>query len=173
MTRHMFLMRAAMLGLVGSAVLAAQTATRPHTQPEASLPPDQTDAERRLAESPRHGEWVDVTMTRPAGGEPLKLKTWVVYPERSGKAPVVLVIHEIFGLSDWVRAVADQLAADGFIAVAPDFLSGMGPDGGGTSSIPAGELRERIRTLTAEDVAARLNAAREYAIKLPAATDKT
>ena len=67
------------------------------------------------------------------------LKTYVVYPESKEKAPVVLVIHEIFGLSDWVRAVADQLAADGFIAVAPDFISGMGPNGGGTESVASGD----------------------------------
>ncbi len=61
-----------------------------------------------------------------------KVRAWVSYPERSTKAPVVVVIHEIFGLTDWVRAVADQLAAEGFIAIAPDLLTGHGPDGGGT-----------------------------------------
>ena len=59
----------------------------------------------------------------------MPLRSYVVYPERKEKAPVVIVIHEIFGLSDWIRGVADQLAAEGFIAIAPDLLSGMGPNG--------------------------------------------
>src|SRR5262249_13796784 len=70
----------------------------------------------------------------PAGGTPIR--TWVVYPERKDKAPVVIVIHEIFGLSDWIRGVADQLAREGFIAVAPDLISGLGPNGGGPDSVP-------------------------------------
>src|SRR5689334_4369503 len=78
--------------------------------------PSAETAERQLKDSPRHGEWVDIEVP----GDPAKLHTWVVYPERKEKAPVVLVIHEIFGMTDWVRAVADQLAAEGFVAVAPD-----------------------------------------------------
>ena len=73
-----------------------------------------------------------------------RCKTWVVYPERKEKAGVVIVIHEIFGLTDWVRGVADQLAADGFIA-APDLLSGKGPGGGGTESFEGDEVRRTIR----------------------------
>lgn len=102
----------------------------------------------------------------------LKIHTWVVYPERKDKAPVVLVIHEIFGMSDWVRAVSDQLAAEGYIAVAPDMLSGMGPDGGGTESL-GDHVGETIRKLSLDDEVKRLDAVREYAIALPAATDKT
>src|SRR2546423_13812416 len=90
-----------------------------------NLPASAETAAERLKASPRHGEWVDVPM-----GD-VKIKTFVVYPEVKDKAPVVIVIHEIFGMTDWVRAVADQLAAEGFIAVAPDLLSGWGPDGGG------------------------------------------
>src|SRR2546430_15756617 len=93
-----------------------------------TLPANADTAAERLKSSPRHGEWIDVPM-----GD-VKIKTFVVYPEVKDKAPVVIVIHEIFGMTDWVRAVADQLAAEGFIAVAPDLLSGMGPDGGGTES---------------------------------------
>src|SRR3982751_2648065 len=78
-------------------------------------------AKERLNASPRHAEWVEYK----SGDRPLK--AFVVYPERKEKAPVVVVIHEIFGLTDWVRSVADQLASEGFIAVAPDLLSGMGP----------------------------------------------
>jgi carboxymethylenebutenolidase len=122
---------------------------------------------RALAESPRHGEWVDIAMQ---GGQ--KLNTWVVYPERQDKAGVVLVIHDIRGMSDWIRAVGDQLAQDGFIAVVPDFLSGKGPDGGGTASLGE-QVGQAIRKLTAEEVNARLDAAMEHGKGLPAANGKT
>jgi carboxymethylenebutenolidase len=95
-----------------------------------------------------------------------------VYPERADKAPVVIVIHEIFGMTEWVRATADQLAADGFIAIAPDLLSGKGPGGGATDSMKAEEVRETIRKLTADEVASRLNAVRDVALKLPSAAPK-
>ncbi|MCW5892070.1 MAG: dienelactone hydrolase family protein [bacterium] len=90
-----------------------------------TLPPSEETAKQRLATSPRHGELVSVDVA----GTPVK--TWVVYPERKDKAPVVIVVHEIFGLTDWLRAVADQLAADGFIyyGTAPETPSG------GTASI--------------------------------------
>ena len=64
------------------------------------------------------------------------VKTWIVYPERKDKAGVVIVIHEIFGLSDWIRGVADQLAREGFIAVAPDLFPAMVPAAG--ARIPRG-----------------------------------
>ncbi|MFI5181268.1 MAG: dienelactone hydrolase family protein [Thermoanaerobaculia bacterium] len=131
-----------------------------------ALPPDADQAKGTLAKSPRHGEWVDVRLE--GGG---KLLTWVVFPEKKEKAGVVLVIHEIFGLTDWVRGVADQLAKEGFLAVAPDLLSGMGPNGGGTEAL-GDEVTKTIRNLTPEMVAARLNAVREYALKLPAASGK-
>src|SRR5947208_7304167 len=72
----------------------------------------------RLNSSPRHGEWVDIK-----SGDRM-IKAFVVYPERKDKAPVVIVIHEIFGLSDWVRSLCDELAENGVIAIAPDLLSG-------------------------------------------------
>jgi hypothetical protein len=136
-----------------------------------------------LKDSPRHGEWVDVPLaTEPGGaaggGRPgdaaasKPIKTWIVYPERAEKAPVVIVIHEIFGMTDWVRATADQLAADGFIAIAPDLLSGKGPGGGATDSMKSEEVREAIRKLTPEEVSSRLNAVRDFALKLPAAAQK-
>ena len=131
-----------------------------------AIPPDADHAKEALAKSPRHGEWVDVKL--PDG---TKVVTWVVYPEKKAKAGVVIVIHEIFGLSDWVRGVADQFANEGFIAVAPDLLSGMGPDGGGTESLGE-DVTKVIRTLTPEAVAARLDAVRAYALGLPAASGK-
>lgn len=133
-----------------------------------ALPPDATAAPAALKASPRHGEYVDVTA--PGGKAPIT--TWVVYPERKDKAGVVVVIHEIFGLSDWIRGVADQLAKEGFIAVAPDLLSGKGPKGGGTAEL-GDQATTVIRTLTPEEVTADLNAVREYALKLPAASGKS
>lgn len=123
--------------------------------------------ERALAESPRHGEWVDVKLEGDA-----KLNCWVSYPERAGKAPVVLVIHDIRGMSDWIRAVGDQLAQDGIIAIVPDFLSGKGPDGGGTKSL-GNEVGQAIRKLTDDEVCARLDAAKKYGESLPASNGKT
>jgi carboxymethylenebutenolidase len=127
-----------------------------------ALPASGDDAAARLDESPRHGEWV-----RYGAGDGDSVMAWVVYPERSDKAPVVLVIHEIFGMSDWVRVVADQLAAEGFIAIAPDLLSGKGPDGGGTASIE--NPRAAIRELDRGEINRRLNGAAHHAMALPAA----
>ena len=135
--------------------------------PAEALPPDAEQAKAALAKSPRHGEWVDVKL--PDGG---KLVTWVVYPENKEKAGTVIVIHVIFGLTDWVRGVADQLAKEGFIALAPDLLSGKGPNGGGTDSLGE-DVTKVIRTLTPETVNARLDAVREYAVKVPAANGKS
>ena len=123
-------------------------------------------AARALKESPRHGEWVDIKL--PDGS---LLNSWVVYPERSTKAGVVLVIHDIGGMRDIPRAVGDQLAQDGFIAIVPDFLSGKGPGGGGSAALGTG-VGQAIRTLTPDEVNARLNAAMEYGRKLPASNGK-
>jgi len=110
--------------------------------------------------------------TGEAGAPKSALKTWVSYPERKDNAPVVIVIHEIFGLTDWVRGVADQLAAEGFIAVAPDLLSGKGPDGGATDSFEGDKVRAAIGALDKDEMVIRLDAARAYATALPAATKK-
>src|SRR2546423_3630066 len=98
---------------------------------EGGLPPGEKDAKAAIEKSPRHGEYIDIAVA----GAKVPLKSYIVYPERKDKAPVVIVIMEIFGLSDWIKGVADQLAADGFIAIAPDMLSGHGPNGGGTDSL--------------------------------------
>ncbi len=127
------------------------------------LPASGDDAVARLDASPRHGEWVKYVA---AGGD--SVLAWVVYPERSDKAPVVVVIHEIYGLSDWIRGVADQLAAEGFIAIAPDLLSGKGSDGGGTESVDRQGAVALVRALDAGEVKMRLDAAAEYAMSLPA-----
>jgi carboxymethylenebutenolidase len=149
--------------------LAAAAASAPAAARDESLPPSESQAQAALEKSPRHGEFVDVKM--PAGGP---VKTWIVYPERKDKAGVVIVIHEIYGLSDWIRGVADQLAREGFIAVAPDLISGHGPGGGGTDSAGSrDDVVKLIRGLSPGEVTARLNAVREYAIKSPASNGKT
>lgn len=133
------------------------------------LPPDSDNAKATLDKSPRHGEWVDITVP----DKKVPLKAYIVYPERSDKAPVVMVIHEIFGETDWVRGVADQLAADGFIAIAPDMLSGHGPNGGGSDSLGGQQNVVRtIREVKPAEVVADLNATREFALKLPSASGK-
>jgi carboxymethylenebutenolidase len=134
------------------------------------LPASEAQAKAALEKSPRHGEYVDVK--NPAGGTPIR--TWVMYPERKDKAGVVIVIHEIYGLSDWVRGVADQLAREGFIAVVPDLVSGMGPGGGGTDSVPSrDDVTKLVRALTPEEATARLHAVRDYAVHLPSANGKS
>ena len=124
-------------------------------------------ATKALAESPRHGEWVDIAL--PDG---VKLKSFVVYPERKEKTGVVLVIHDIRGMTDIPRALGDQLAQDGFIAIIPDFLSGKGPNGGGTDSL-GNAVGQTIQALTNDEMTTRLNAAMEYGKKLPASNGKT
>jgi carboxymethylenebutenolidase len=132
-------------------------------------PPSEADAADALAASPRRGEWVDIEL---AGSE-WPITTWIVRPDGSADAPVVLVLHEIFGLTDWVRAVADRLAQNGFVAVVPDLLSGLGPDGGGTASVASRDQVVRlIRSLDPADSIARLDAVRDYAVTLPSTTGR-
>ena len=135
-----------------------------------AIPPGEAGAKAALEKSPRHGEWVDITVP----GSETPLRSFVVYPERKEKAPVVIVIQEIFGLTDWIRSVADQLAADGFIAIAPDLLSGRGPGHGGTEAVGSrDEVVKLVRGLKPEEVVKMLNAVRDYGLKLPAANGKT
>ena len=144
---------------------AAGTAAAAATPKGEPLPPSEDTAKARLEKSPRHGEYEDVAM--PSGGVPIR--TWIVYPERKDRAGVVLLIHEVFGLSDWLRGVADQLAQEGFIAVAPDLISGLGPNGGGTDSVAGrDDVVKLVRLLTPADATARLDAVRAWATKLPA-----
>jgi carboxymethylenebutenolidase len=142
---------------------ASAIATAPQMQ---GLPPDAAGALSRLGTSPRHGEFVTV---RTGGGD--SLRAWVVYPERSTKAPVVIVVHEIFGLSSWIRSVADQLAADGFIAIAPDLLTMKNlPDG--PDSVLAPLAVTATRTLDPAWVQRQLDAVARYGMSLPAAQKK-
>ena len=143
----------------------ATPAALPEPTPAAALPPTEETAPDALNASLRHGEWVEVALP----GSDVPISTWVVYPERSDSAPVVLVIHEIYGLTDWIRGVADQFAAEGFIAIAPDLLSGMGPEGGGTASLGERDnVVATIRTLEPDERTRRLNGVRTYALNIPA-----
>jgi carboxymethylenebutenolidase len=119
----------------------------------------------RLKKSPRHGEWVKLKHDNR------EVQAFIVFPEVKDKATAVVVIHEIFGLSDWVRVLADELAEAGYIAIAPDLLSGMGPKGGGTDSLGEG-VRKAITSLPADQITKDLNAAADYVKKLPACNGK-
>ncbi len=124
-------------------------------------------AKARLEKSTRHQEWVKMK----AGTR--ELQGFVVYPEVKDRAPAVVLIHEIFGLSDWVRSVADQLAEAGYIAFAPDFLSGMAPGGGGTAEFPGRDaVTKAVSSLPPDQVTADLNASINYVSKLPACNGK-
>lgn len=133
------------------------------------IPPSEAGSKAALERSPRHHEWVGIAVP----GRDTKVAAFVAYPERKEQAPVVVVIHEVYGLTDWIRAVADQLAADGFIAVAPDFLSGRGPGGGGTEKFASrDDAVKAVRSLEATEVAATLDAVSSYGKSLPAAKQK-
>jgi carboxymethylenebutenolidase len=121
-------------------------------------------ARQKLNNSPRHHEWAKVQ------DDGRSVDTFIVYPESKQKTPVVLIIHEIFGESDWIQELADEVAAAGYIAVAPDLLSGTGPNGGGTSTLT--DPTKTIRDLPPDQITADLNAAADYALKLPAANGK-
>jgi carboxymethylenebutenolidase len=123
-------------------------------------------AKAALEKSPRHREWVTVKHDNRS------VETFVAYPESRDKTPAVLVIHEIFGMTDWVQEVADEFAAAGYIAVAPDLLSGMGPNGGRSSSLDQSKAMEAVGHLDPAQVTADLMAAADYAQKIPASNGK-
>ena len=161
------------LVLVCSTVACGQDMNGHHHGAPAASPAAEADpmvnqewAKQRLAKSPRHQEWVKVKNgTR-------EVNSFVVYPENKNKATAVVVIHEIFGLSDWIQSLTDQLAEAGYVAIAPDLLSGMGPNGGGTSSLDRQAVGQAIRDLPPDQVTADLNAVADYVSKLPASNGK-
>jgi carboxymethylenebutenolidase len=132
------------------------------------LPASNRAAPARLSASPRHGEWVKIAV-EPGSAD--SLMAWVVYPSTRQKAGVVVVVHEIFGLSTWVRGVADQVAADGFIAIAPDFLSRVR---GGPSSVEltGDSARRLIQGVNSAERNQFIIAAANWAMMQPAATQK-
>jgi carboxymethylenebutenolidase len=131
------------------------------------IAPAQDWAKKKLEASNRHQEW----KTLKNGSR--EVKCFVVYPERKDKAPVVVLIHEIMGMTEWVESVADDLAAAGYIAIAPDLLSGMGPNSGRTDSFAdLQHIREAISGLPASQVVGDLNAVCEYAKTIDSANGK-
>src|SRR5207245_8974830 len=120
-------------------------------------------AKASLDKSPRHHEWVDVKQ-----GDK-HVKCFVAYPEVKDKVAAVLVIHENKGLQDWVRSAADQFAEAGYVAIAPDMLSGLGPKGGKTSDFASvDDATKALYKLPADQVTGDLNAAADHVLKLPA-----
>ena len=124
-------------------------------------------AKGRLEKSPRHLEWVKVKHGKR------EVNCFVAYPEVKDKATAVILIHEIFGLTDWVREVADRLAEAGYIAIAPDLLSGTAPGGGGTAELGSSDaVRKAISSLPPEQITADLNTVANYVAQLPACNGK-
>jgi len=163
---------AIVLGLAGAAGLAylggacsRSVSVSSAGAPAPPLPAGAATVAERLNTSPRRGQWA---MIRTGPND--SVRAWVVYPERSGKAPVVVVVHEIFGLSTWVRGVADQLAANGFIAIAPDLLTNKVQLQGDTATNAAATAA--IRTLNADDVQRQLAAIGQYGMSLPSAVKR-
>lgn len=143
------------------------------------LPANFLVAARTVASSPRKGEWVDIPM---ASGT--KLHTWISYPQTTGRAPVVLVFQPGPGMdmgepitpgggANWLRAIADQLASEGFIAVLPDLTSGLGPNGGNYDSFRLpDESGAAINRIPHSEVLNRIQVAADYALKLPMANGR-
>src|ERR1041385_2110262 len=153
---HLAHMMAADLVAPGVGVARSQGAT--------NLPPSNNSAPARLSASPRHGEWVKVAW-EPGSRD--SLMAWVVYPSTANaKSPVVVVVHEIFGLSTWVRGVADQVAAEGFIAIAPDLESRV-RGGPSTEELSSDSARKLIAGVNAAERNRGIDAVAKYAMSPP------
>ncbi|HEY4328816.1 MAG TPA: dienelactone hydrolase family protein [Phycisphaerae bacterium] len=151
--------------LMGAAPATAPASTTPtYTMPNNE--PGQggmgAPSQERLKSSPRHAEMIDIKVT----GQEKPLKAMIVHPQRADKAPVVICIMEVFGMSDWVKSTTDQLAADGFIAIAPDFTSLK------TGTVATGQMTA-TQGITADMVTTECNAVRDYALKLPNCNGKS
>jgi len=132
-----------------------------------AAPAAQDWARSRLDASPRHREYVTLHHNGRA------VQAFVVYPEVKQKVPAVVLIHEIFGLTDWAKEMADEIAAEGFIVIAPDLLSGHGPNGGGSSAFSSVDATtEAVSGLDPSEVNADLDAAADYAKKIPSSNGK-
>ena len=160
MVKKSFLERMARLWLVPVVLMALMLVT-----PSSLVAQDWAKA--KLNKSPRHQEWVTIQYAHR------KVQAYVVYPEVKGKAPVVMLVHEIFGLSDWARSMADDLAAEGYIVIVPDLLSEHGPKGGGSSDFPDMDSTVKaVFQLDPRQVMSDLKATADYAVKLPSANGK-
>ena len=138
-------------------------------QGSTALPPSYNTAAARLAASPRHGEWVKIAW-EPGSSD--SLMAWIVYPSTSNaKTPVVVVVHEIFGLATWVRGVADQVAADGYIAIAPDLVS-RARGGPSTQELSGDSARKLIASVSTTDRNKGIIASARYAMSQPSAAPR-
>ena len=138
------------------------------SEKQPNLPAGYYTALSTLAKSKLRKEWVDI----PVGD--VKLHTWVEYPAGEEKAGVVIVMQFGTGMDEWVRAVADQLAQEGFIAVAPDLWSGTAPNGGGRDSFEfVDDAMKAGAKISADEAQRRYKIARDWALKLPRANGKT
>ena len=146
--------------------MSAMATTSVVTAQDTTIPASAATAAERIAKSPRHGEWVTIKV-----GATDSVVAWVVYPERKDKAPVVIAIHENTGINTWTRAVADQLAADGFIGIAPD-LTTMFRTGDLTAEPDRDAGRAAIRNVTPEMANRIIDAVAKYGMSLPAAQPK-
>jgi hypothetical protein len=149
------------------AALAGATA---HAAAQSAPPGDDASARVRLEESSRHGEYVDIAVS----GQATPIRAFVVYPEIATKAAVVVITHQGYEFSDWVRGIADQLAADGFIAIVPD-LAPFKPSDGGDGKEVAGpdDPSKRIILSPHAEAEPALRAVHAFGMKLPASTGKT
>jgi carboxymethylenebutenolidase len=139
------------------------------SQGNPALPPSNNEAPARLAASPRHGEWVKIAW-EPGSAD--SLMAWIVYPSTSNaKTPVVVVVHEIFGLSTWIRGVADQVAADGFIGIAPDLESRV-RGGPSTQELSGDSARKLIQGVNTAERNKGIIAAARYAMSQPSAAPR-
>jgi len=178
MSRRILILPVTLLAVALSAFFgveraAAQHMDAHHHSPSADVAnvPEVTQdwAKAQLAKSPRHREWVKVKYGNR------EVNSLVIFPEVKKKATAVVVIHEINGLSDWVQQLTDELAEAGYIAIAPDLLSSMGPNGGGTADVATkggNAVGQAIRDLPPDQITADLNAVADYVSKLPAANGK-
>jgi len=142
------------------------TTSMPGFQQPTGIPASATTAPERIAKSPRHAEWVAIKVNATDS-----VMAWVVYPERKDKAPVVIAIHENTGINTWTRSVADQLAADGFIGIAPD-LTTMKRTGDLKADPAADAGRAAIGLITPEMGNLIIDAVAKYGMALPAAQPK-
>lgn len=146
------------------------------SSPESAVIPETEGwARQRLTKSPRHREWVKVKYKSAGNNTEREVSAFVVYPEVKTRATALIVIHEIFGMTDWIQSLTDELAEAGYIAIAPDLLSGVGPNGGGTGALQAQDsngVGKAIRDLPPDQITADLNAVADYVSKLPAANGK-
>ena len=159
------------VALLGVAVACSRAAQESSSGADAGrpigTPPSQGTSAEQLSTSTRRGQWVMI----PAGqGD--SVRAWVVYPERTTRAPVVLAVHDIAGMGPWIRAVADQLAEDGFIGIAPDMLTGKGVPVDAEGNHTGSTIGERIRQLSPDEIDRRMKAVARWATSQPTATDK-